>query len=187
MILIPRHIMTPAAPIEEALNRQIADLIRKDGSNCHGCRRRFPHHDAGLTGHDAAGQLMLVGTCCSDRLASDVGARSIPLVEPVEGWREAGLAWFAAHPDRSRRVRPTLAGEEGMRNCVAVRQLQPGILQRVTIDLPFVIEETIEEVAHLHFDFLEEIQADGLTQITGAELQRRFRRLLAARVREGSA
>src|SRR5215468_3837402 len=76
-----------------------------DSDNCHGCGRAFRHLEHSVTGHDAKNRYMLVGECCADKLVSIDGVSVFYAPEPDPPWFKDDREWFAAHSDRSHRVR----------------------------------------------------------------------------------
>jgi hypothetical protein len=149
--------------------RRLERLAGEHGDNCMGCGRRFANHDTCVTGYDGAGALVILGQCCAEqRLVSVVGmsiyldptsaagamvAKGAPLSTGT-AWGEDDRTWFAAHPERSHRLRAALPGEwpEGGWDLTVVRQLQPGERVRQPLKreiLPDAPRDLAEEAAWL--------------------------------------
>jgi hypothetical protein len=146
-------------------NRQLTRLVRKKGSDhCHGCRRPYRHRDLSHIGYDAAGRLLVVGECCTDRLKSITGISVYLAHDAATPWAEDDCMWFEAHPDRSHRLRRAYPEEfpEKVEHAV-VRQLAPGQRYRIGLTVPPALpqDEAPEAAAWAIFDVVaESIQKD---------------------------
>lgn len=155
-------------------NRQLTRLVRKKGSDhCHGCRRPYRHRDQSYIGYDAAGRLLVVGECCTDRLKSICGMSVYCALDRPTPWSEDDRQWFEAHPDRSHRLRRAYPDEfPGKEKQAVVRQVAPGQRYRVALTSPFLPgdREAPEAVAWAIFDLAVEGHQKGCREITSDEI-----------------
>lgn len=85
------------------------------------------------------------------------------LIETAETpWGDDDRAWFAAHPDRSHRVREVIPGEfpmeapDGFVGHVVVRQMQPGFRQRLGFAWSQRLDDPPEAWCHALFDTIDD-------------------------------
>jgi hypothetical protein len=159
-------------------------LARERGSdNCHGCGRAYDNHDVTSIGYAGGGELLQVGACCARRLVKVIAGSMYftPDSELVRlgkagkavqlgggtAWSEDDRMWFAAHPERSFRLRASWPGEwddpKAIEPCTIVRQQQPGERRRICVErmrelLPV---DPPDVVLWAMFELLEEARERG--------------------------
>src|SRR5271169_3541176 len=94
-------------PLSDAQFRRAA---RQAGDTCGGCGRRLRGTEAVTVG-PLGGRLTAVAGCCAGRLSKISGEGLYIAVDGSAPWQIADRDWFAAHPDRSHRLRAALPGE----------------------------------------------------------------------------
>jgi hypothetical protein len=105
-------------------------------------------------------------------------------------WLVDDREWFAAHPDRTHRVRPAFPGEVKQGTHVVVRQIAPSLRKRIPFspraDLPVSTEELNRRdiFGWATFDLLSEAAAQGRAVVPPAEIGARILMMVE---REGAA
>jgi hypothetical protein len=184
------EILMPVGP-DTAQNRPIPRKLRKlierlgDGDHCMGCRREYRDRDVTWVGRDAKRRLRQVGECCADKLVSVVAFSMYFVPKPAEVWSADDRDWFAAHPDRSHRLREAFPGEfsADFANCshVVVEQMEPGARMRVPMS-PELLEagDPPEEAIWAIFELVREAQKKGEAGVRMGAILERWRTMQRA-------
>lgn len=167
---------------DRATKRLLARLAR-DGDHCHGCRRPYQDRDRSTVGRDAAGKVWMVGDCCRGRLVTILATSLYFRPRPSEPWAADDRDWFAAHPDRSHRLRAAYPGEWPPAQATPytiVKQRRPGVRQRLGIRITaelLELGEPPEEAVWAMFDLATEAAENGTGRVLTADIVARYRLL----------
>jgi hypothetical protein len=112
-------------------------LVHEHGDECMGCKRPYHDQDRSHLGYAANGKPLMVGECCLSQLVSLLGFSIYFAPDRATPWKADDAAWFAAHPERSFRLRIGWPGEWGPETkdpCTIVQQQEPGRRLRTCVE-----------------------------------------------------
>jgi hypothetical protein len=177
----------PDANVEKVMREAMA--APKD--QCDACRRPYENREKTWVGTDEAGATLQVGPCCLDRLKLVMGGSiyftpGSALTTEIDrqtakktdlrintadtAWSRSDRGWFARHPNRAYRVRPSFPDEwpDDRDNCQysAVWQVEPGSRMRKPLAvIDELLKNPTEVVARAIYEFADAAEPGKVTAI----------------------